>query len=199
MTDDLFKGLFYSYYKKYSTSFINKFVKIEASSTNPTLGQPRVLIDPSIDSSNRTDNWQSSSTKNSSITLTLLKERLLISSYSLRARTDSNANMPLEFVLEGSNNQVSWETIHHKENGTELVTAGSKKNFKCSSSIPFSCFKLTMLNENYHKVDSEKYLFTLSKIELFGKVVPTKTRTYDQRKMHDIQGKGALSIIKYYS
>ena len=82
MSEDIFKGVFYSYFMNHSTKHINRLVKIKASSTH--FGKPINLLNPNVNSSLREDNWQSLSKVNSSLTITLLRERLKISSYSLK-------------------------------------------------------------------------------------------------------------------
>lgn len=183
MTEDMFKGLFYSYFKNYSSKHISKLVKITASTTNTVYQAPIILIDPNADSSKL---WQSNSFENSSITLTLLRERLLISSYSLKSRTGWNKYTPFEWVLEGSNDQKNWVLIHHKLNGTELIESGSRGNWECTSSIPFNSFKLTQLHENRKNEERYKYMFTLGKIELFGTIFPNGPVTCYQRKRNEI-------------
>ena len=42
MVDAMFKGIFYSYFKNYSSKFINKLVKIEASTTSSSFGKPEI-------------------------------------------------------------------------------------------------------------------------------------------------------------
>ena len=182
MTTDIFKGVMYSYFKNYSSESINKLVKIKASSTNANVGQANVLINPNINRNDKAGIWQSRSEENSSVTITLLRERLMISSYSLRSRTDRDHNNPYEWVLEGSNDRVNWETLHHKPHGNEFMGRSKQGNWPCTSSIPLKYFKLTQLHENYHKLDSEKYMFSLSKIELFGTRFPNEPITCNQRK-----------------
>ena len=180
MTEDIFKGIFYSRFMHYSSKYINKLVKIKANSTN--FGNPNNLLNPNVNGSLKEDNWQSLNIENSSLTITFLKERLKISSYSLKSRTDKTDNTPYEWVLEGSNDLINWETIHHKPHGEELIHANNTGNWKCSSSVPFRHFKLIQLNENEHFNEINKYKLSLNKIELFGVIFPDFPITCYQRK-----------------
>ena len=180
MSEDIFKGVFYSYFMNHSTKHINRLVKIKANSTH--FGKPINLLDPNVNSSQREDNWQSRSIENSSLTITLLRERLKISSYSLKSRTDWTHNTPYEWILEGSNDLMNWETIHHKPHGDELIYANTTGHWECSSSIPFRFFKLTQLNENKKSDEIYKYMFTLNKIEFFGTLFPNEPMTCINRK-----------------
>ena len=170
---------------KYSSKNIEQFVNIKASSTN--FGTPINLLDPNLSSPHDSDNWQSKSVENSSLIITLLRERLKIHSYSLKSRTDWNVNNPYEWILEGSNNYIYWETIHHKLHGNELIDANSTGNWKCSSSVPFRHFKLTQLNENRKNNDEQKYMFTLHKIEFFGTIFPNEPMTCFHRSTNNIK------------
>ena len=187
MTEDIFKGIFYSYFTNHSSKHINRLVKIKASSTN--FGNPINLLKPN------SGNWQSKNIENSSLTITLLRERLMISSYSLKSRTDWSYNTPYEWVLEGSNDLINWETIHHKPRGDDLINIGSTGNWKCSSSVPFRHFKLMHLNENLKSDDTCKYMLTLNKVELFGTIFPNNLITCFQRKMNNINCYAILFTI----
>ena len=90
MSEDIFKGMFYLYFMKYSLSYIDKLIDIKANSTN--FGKPINLLNQNVNSLQREDNWQSRSIENSSLTITFLQERLKISSYSLKSRTDKLGN-----------------------------------------------------------------------------------------------------------
>lgn len=183
----MFKGIFYSYFKNYSSKFINKLVKIEASTTSSSFGKPIILLNPDVNGASFTDIWQSESIENSSITISLLKERLLISSYSLKTRTFWSKNTPYEWVLEGSNDLINWVMIHHKSRGNELIATNSAGNWNCPSSAPYRFFKFIQLGENYKNNEDQRYMLTLSKIEFFGMIYPNERVTCYQRKRNDIK------------
>ena len=191
MSNVPFHGIFYSYFKNYTKDQINKLVKIKTNGDNPTCGPPDGLINPDVNSSARTDNWQSSGKKNSSFTISLLRERILVSSYSLRSRLDADYNTPYEWVLEGSNDLKNWVQIHHKPKGDELVRIRSEGNWICNTQKSFSSFKLTQLNENYNN----SYLFSLNKIELFGKLSANDPITCYKRYRFTIQSRILLYAL----
>ena len=153
------------------------------------------MTDPKITSSSREYGWQSDSIENSSVTITLLRDRLKISSYSLQTRKDRDVNTPYEWILEGSNDLMNWETIHHKSHGDELINKSSKGHWECSSSIPFRFFKLTQLHENRKNTEEQKYMFSLSKIELFGTLFPNEPITCFNQKTNNIKYNILLALI----
>ena len=75
-----------------------------------------------------------------------------------------------------------WTTIHYKENGQELV--GSLKIYHAQSSDKnfFSSFRFTMIGENYHAYEQDKFLFGLGQIEFFGSLFEIKC-TLSHREM----------------
>ena len=167
-----FDGIFNFYHKYYPGASIQNHVKIKTSSDFPGRGNPYYVIDPKITSTELTMNWLSESYENSSFMIIFQRDILMLSSYSLRARLDNYYNLPKEFVLEGSNDLSNWVFLHHKQRGDELTTKGNERNWKVNSNNYFRAFKLTMLGENYHLYDNEKYIFSLNKLEVFGTIHP---------------------------
>ena len=97
----------------------------------------------------------------------------------MRSRIDVDWNMPLEFILEGSNDDISWKFLHHKERNNELKTKDSKGNWTIDNNNKlFRSFRITQIGENYHIYgENEKYIFAFNKIELFGTLVPASKHT----------------------
>ena len=67
-----------------------------------------------------------------------------------------------------------WKQIDHKPRGNEL--AGAKKTYhsKCSHNEFIQSFRFTMIGENHHRYDTEKYCFGVGQIEFFGSLIEIK-------------------------
>ncbi len=100
---NLFDGIFNFYYTYYPNSSISNLVKVRASSSLGGRGNPIYVIDPAVTATSIDANWISQNIENSSFTVIFQRDKLMITSYSLRARLDKNINTPLEWIVEGSN------------------------------------------------------------------------------------------------
>ena len=137
-----FKGVFYSLGKRHPNVPINKLVKVTPSSTYPGRGNAIYVIDPHF-SYTTENNWISESRVNSSFTFSFINDRLLIKSYIIKTRTDNIYCCPIEWVMEGSNDDINWIQIHHKESGTEQCEIGKVVRHNCFAKQPFKSFKIT--------------------------------------------------------
>ena len=167
-----FDGIFNFYHTHYPNTAIKKLVKVKTSSEWGGRGDPYYVIDPNISSSSIETNWLSDSIENSSYMVIFQRDLLQLTSYSLRSRLDKNYNTPKEWILEGSNDQRNWKFLHHKERGNELIDKGSEGNWTSNVNEFFRMFRLTMLGENKMGNSSQKYVFSLNKFEVFGKLKP---------------------------
>ena len=164
-----FNGTFSYFYKLFTNYSVSKLINVNASSSYEGRGNCFNVINPLISKTSPSYNWLSQNLENSSLTFTFLKHSLAISSYSIKARQDTNDfNHPYEFVLEASNDNFIWTEIHHKTNDDTLIGKGKEGHWNCKTNEFFSIFKLTMLYTNYHIYDYEKYIFALSTVEFFG-------------------------------
>ena len=190
-----FQGVLYYFHTWYNSTLIKKLVKLEVTSTVSGRGSPYNAINPFILSRKSEDNWVADSKENNSFTIKLLRDRLKIESYAMRSRIDRDHNMPLEFILEGSNDNINWKLLHHKERNEELKKQDSKGNWTITSNNnePFRSFRITQIGENYHKTENEKYVFGFNKIELFGTLIATEKYTCKNRKY--INHGSALTVM----
>ena len=76
--------------------------------------------------------WISDNEENSSIVIQFIRDKLSLSSYSVKMRTDFSYNYPLEWNLEGSNDGFEWELVHHKERNKDLSSPGKVGTYRCS-------------------------------------------------------------------
>ena len=167
-----FQGVFYYFHTKYSNTTIKKLVKLEVTSTVSGRGSPYNAINPFILGRDQKDNWCARSKENSSFIIKLLRDRLKINSYAIRSRIDIDYNTPLELTLEGSNDNINWKLLHHKERNDELKLKDSRGNWTVNNNDLFKSFRITQIGENYYTNYDERYVFAFNKIELFGSLYP---------------------------
>ena len=172
MSSVSFNGIFTFYHTYYPRTSIQKFVKVKTSSDYGGRGSSYSVVDPNITMNTDKMNWLSKSEENSSFMIIFQRDILKLSSYSLKARVDQGFNTPREWVLEGSNDLMNWKQLHHKERGDELTTIGSEGNWSSDVNEYFRMFRLMMLGENKMHVESEKYIFSMNKLEVFGTLHP---------------------------
>ena len=61
-----------------------------------------------------------------------------------------------------------------KKNGSELIGNNVTYHAKCSHNEFFKYYRFTMIGENYHVEDHQKYLFSFGQIEFFGSLFEIK-------------------------
>ena len=167
ITDGLFSYLYC--HKKYPTNYVNKIVKASASSVYANRSDPYVTINPCIQKTELGDYWISENIPNSSFSISFINHLFALDSYTIQSRDFADYNIPLEWILEGSNDNLNWETIHFKERGNEINGEKKTFNWSCESKTSiYSYFKFTQIGENQHHSDDQKYMFAIGSIELFG-------------------------------
>ena len=168
-------GIFHIAFSKYPPNFVyGNIVTAFASSTYPQRGDPTIVINPYADKNESTENWLSDNFTNSNITVSFVNHLFSIESYILQSRQNINYNCPLEWVLEATNDMKNWKQIHYKLNGSELVGNNVTYHTKCPHEEFFQYYRFTMIGENYHKLEEEKYMFALGQIEFFGSLFEIK-------------------------
>ena len=168
-------GLFnYTFYGYHSKHIYENIVTASASSIYDDRGDPKITIDPTYIKSTSNDEWISKSEVNSNITVSFIKHLFSIDSYTLKSRKGIEVNCPLEWVLEATNDMKNWKRIHYKLNGSELVGNNVTYHTKCPHEEFFQYYRFTMIGENYHKLEEEKYMFALGQIEFFGSLFEIK-------------------------
>ena len=168
--DTPFKGVFYSLGKRHPYAKFSELVTVTPSSTYPGKGEAIYVIDPHFSYTNES-NWISKSAINSSLTFSFINDRLLLKSYIIKTRTDKIYCCPIEWVVEGSNDGVSWTQLHHKVSGTEQCEMGKAVRYNCATKQSFKSFKITQLGKNQNPiVEADQHIFGLNKLEVYGKL-----------------------------
>ena len=161
------KGALATLARYFPTTSFDKLINVTPSSTLSGRGDAFLVFDPRHDFKDYC--WISENKENSSITIQFMRDKLSLSSYSVKMRTDFSYNYPLEWNLEGSNNGNEWELVHHKERNKDLSSPDKVGTFICNNSKLFSFFKLTQIGANDYKREEEMYHFALKKVEFYGK------------------------------
>ena len=173
--EEQLNGIFNFTFSRFSSQFVySNIVNVSASSTYPGRGNPKIVINPYADKDAFRENWISKNEENSNITISFINHLFSIDSYTLQSRENHTYNSPLEIVLEGTNDMKKWTVLDHKPRGNELV--GEKKTYhsKCPHNEFFQSFRFTMIGENFHVDNGQKYCFGLGHIEFFGSLFEIK-------------------------
>ena len=89
-------------------------------------------------------------------------------SYSFRSRLNMNDHMPLEWMLEASNDHVNWFVLHHKERNEEFFVKGHERKFEFENSKNYRYIRIKKIGENNENGQYCQYCFAFNKIELIG-------------------------------
>ena len=167
-TNNITNGLFAYLFKEFNAT-VNHIVSISASSSYPTRGSPDAIINPYIIKNNYPEYWISQNKQNSSFSLSFRNHIFALDSYTMQSRNYIDYNTPLEWILEGSNDNANWDLIHHKKRGDELNGTALIYNWTCDSKTSFySYYKFTHIGENYHLLNDERFIFAVGGLEIFG-------------------------------
>ena len=168
-TNNITNGLFAYLFKEFNINTVNRIVKASASSKYPTRGSPDVVINPYIIKDDESMYWISQNNQSSYFLLSFQNHIFALDSYTMLSRDYIDYNTPLEWILEGSNDNANWDLIQHKDRGNELNGTALAYNWTCESKTSFySYYKFTQVGENYHIHEDENYIFAIGGLELFG-------------------------------
>ena len=170
---DLFNGLFTYLFKTYPENPFSPFIQVNVSSSYANRADPLYVFVPEKNKNTTSQIWLSQSIPNSNYTITFKKNPFKLTSYSVRSRGDQSYNIPLEWILQGSNDLMNWVDVHHKERNNELIGGGKEKNYICQNQKFFCSYRFTQIGKNYYTVESQKYIFSIATIEFFGAFVDT--------------------------
>ena len=131
---------------------------IDISSSSTDHHYPSIVLNRPEDSY-----WGSSNLPNSSIVFYIRHFKIIPLQYSVRS-SYSNDGM-VRWVFQGSNNNISWTTLHNRSNGTTSFL-GEDKIFDCPSNLSFSYFRVLQTGLNSH---SRNYL-RIYQFDIFGKL-----------------------------
>ena len=160
-------GLFHLY-----RNSIDSFFRITSSSTYPNRDTITKILEE------EGGNWLSLPEENSSFNIQFLRFPLKISSYTLRSRNNLHWNLPLEWKLEGSNNNETWNLLHYHPRNTDLIGLGIVKNYETAKPWEgyYHFFKVTQLGINgYTSNDDDhpnnSFVFSMNKVDFFGEIL----------------------------
>ena len=166
--DDIFDGFFSSLWNYYPSIEVYKyFLNVIPSSTYSSRGDAYEALIPK-ERKAKEDVWLSESYINSSYTFSFYDHKFAISSYSMRSRSDISYNIPYEWILEASNDNITWDFIHHKPRDTQMIGPNKEGNWEFNQTNFYRTYKLTQIGENYHHFTNEKYIFSIETLEIFG-------------------------------
>jgi len=161
-------GLFKDYTNQGITQ-LTSFARVEASSTySDVRGKPISLIDHNITGSEQRYNWISKNVVGSYFIIHLNTHQIKVSSYSLRMRTDHSSNIPVEWKVEGSNNLIDWNILHHRPRIDGLIEKGKLGHWTLNTTKYYRYFKFTQIGKNYNVNGEYHYVFSFNKVEFFG-------------------------------
>ena len=144
----------------------NDQIQMSASSVFNTQFSLKNLLDPVNSTS-----YCSRTAENEYIMIHFKKAKLQINSYVIRSDINATKGIcPKTWILEGSNDCVTWLTIDEAKNDKSLMGKSVLSVFPVKTKLmPLSYFKFTQLATNHNK---NKKLF-LSYIDLFGTLYQT--------------------------
>ena len=146
-------------------SSLSKYLIATPSSTNEYVG--RVGANDLLKrDTNLETHWCSQDLPNSSVIITFKKHLLKLTQYTMRARGDGNWAMPINWVIEGSNNLIDWHFIKEEGPNQDLLLTKAQKTYNATADNFFKHYKFTQ-----HLTQSPVDNFCFSKLELFGHLI----------------------------
>ena len=113
------------------------------------------------------EDWWTKDEPNSWVSFDFKEKKVSLSSYTLKSRTDWDEKQPVQWEIEGSNDESSWVSLDSR-NTQEQRGFGAVKNYSCNKGnhgfYRFIRMRQTGLNS------SGAHYLVLSQIELFGKL-----------------------------
>jgi hypothetical protein len=91
-----------------------------------------------------------------------------LSSYTLKSRTDYDTYHPVQWEIEGSNDESSWVSLDSR-NKQEQYGRGAVKNYSCNKEND-GFYRFIRMRQTGENISYESHRLSLSQIELFGKL-----------------------------
>ena len=162
-SSDPFDGIFSFLYKSNPSNF-EKIVEASGEKNSYLWGEPIVALIPTFNGSSKIHNWVSKNIQNANITIRMIEHSLLVTSYSIKTRTDIDvANFPRGWKLEGSQDSNEWYTLHSINNTSDLAGTGLYKQYECFLTDFFTSFRVVQTQNN----SNNNGIFHISQLELF--------------------------------
>ena len=162
---NILDGVF-SYYNKKKRSIFD-FVNVVSIGTffKDGWSEPYVLVRPPKEEVKLNDNWCSPNITNSFVQISLLKETLILSSYTIKSRTYIPSDMISSWNVYGSLDGKTFELIDTKLDRPELLTNNQSNYVPDKPNFKLKYIKIEQI------INSRKrFYMCLNRIELFGKL-----------------------------
>lgn len=166
------------YLRSHHEEDFNRFVFVTSSSllndTNGWADYAGVIVDYSL-SNNITSNIFCSENQNKeNISIHLFQNQLLITHYSLLTRNVLPNHYPRSWVLDASNDNITWFNIDEQNDCDELKGKDKHHTFPVSHPGKYRYFRFTNTDYVWNNNDEVKeYYFCLAKVEFFGNLIPS--------------------------
>ena len=90
-----------------------------------------------------------------------------ITHYGLRSRSIENVDMPIGWILFGSNDNSTWQVVDEQQNRSELIEIDQIYTYQVKHVGVFKHFKL-ICTENTRK---DQHVFSFGKIDFYGELL----------------------------
>ena len=111
--------------------------------------------------------WYTNSEPNSWVSFDFKEKKVSLSSYTLKSRTDFDYYHPVEWEIEGSNDESSWVSLDSR-NTREQCGKGVVKNYSCNKGN-HGFYRFIRMRQT-GKNSGGRHSLLLCQIELFGKL-----------------------------
>lgn len=153
------EGIFAHLNKKYGGNIHEKgVIGITSSGDEDPSRPPHKVVD-----SKWGGHWSSSGLENSWLCFDFKTQKVSLTDYTLLSRR-FGGNFLISWVVQGSNDLLTWEDLDRHVNCHDLNGAGKIKTFSCKKSNKYRYIRVMMLEKN----SGNSFHFNISGIELFG-------------------------------
>ena len=163
-------GIIHEIYRRHTAEY-KRYVTASSSSTFHeelyAWGDSLALINYTIKDTEAFNSWVSCNIPNSNFSIYFLQTQIHITHYAFRSRTVNDADMPKNWIVEGSNDNITWNFVDKKEDEQSLLTPKAIKTFSVEKEGIYRYFRFTQ-----HKTNSlGRDFFGINKIDFFGKTI----------------------------
>ena len=114
--------------------------------------------------------WGSNDEPNSWVSFDFKEKKISLSSYTLKSRIDADCLHPVQWEIEGSNDESSWNSLDSR-NTREQCGTGVVMNYSCNKGNHGFYRFIRMRQTGENSSGSGRHYLMLSQIELSGKLL----------------------------
>ena len=166
-------GIIHEIYRKHTAEY-KRYVTTSSSSTyfqnDYPWGDSLALINYTIKDNEPYNSWVSNNVPYSNFSVYFLQTQIYITHYAFRSRTVNTNDMPKGWIVEGSNDNITWNYVDKVENENGLLTKSTIKTFPVSRPGVYRYFRFTQHQKNSLQRD----FFGLNKVDFFGQTIEEK-------------------------